>query len=56
MQLIIWLAIAVTVAHAAMFSGLNLAVLSVSRLRLEVSAMEGTGALPLRGIARRQVT
>ena len=38
MQLIIWLGIAVAVVHAAMFPGLNLAVFSLSRLRLE---MEG---------------
>jgi len=39
--LLIWLGIALAVAHAAMFSGLNLAVFSVSRLRLEIAASTG---------------
>jgi hypothetical protein len=41
MTALVGLAIAAAVAHAAMFSGLNLAVFSVSRLRLEIEA--GTG-------------
>lgn len=41
MTALIGLAIAAAVVHAAMFSGLNLAVFSVSRLRLEIEA--GTG-------------
>lgn len=44
MQLIIWLCIALAVAHAAMFSGLNLAVFSLSRLRLEIEASAGNAA------------
>lgn len=44
MQLIIWLGIAVAIAHAAMFSGLNLAVFSVSRLRLEIEASTGNAS------------
>ncbi len=45
MQLIlIWLAILVAVAHAAMFSGLNLAVFSLSRLRLEIEASTGNAS------------
>jgi len=45
MQLIlVWLGIALTVAHAAMFSGLNLAVFSISRLRLEIEAASGSAA------------
>lgn len=41
MQLMIWLGIAVAIVHAAMFSGLNLAVFSLSRLRLEIEASSG---------------
>lgn len=53
MQLIIWLGIAVTVAHAAMFSGLNLAVFSVSRLRLEIEASTGnTSAATVRELRK----
>lgn len=44
MQLMIWLAIAAAIAHAAMFSGLNLAVFSVSRLRLEIDASTGNAS------------
>ena len=44
MQLIIWLGILAAIAHAAMFSGLNLAVFSVSRLRLEVEASTGNAS------------
>jgi CBS domain containing-hemolysin-like protein len=38
MNLYIWLGIAVCISQSAMFSGLNLALFSVSRLRLEVDA------------------
>ncbi len=44
MQLIIWLGIAAAVVHAAMFSGLNLAVFSLSRLRLEIEASSGNAS------------
>ncbi len=36
-----WIGIAVCVAHSAMFSGLNLAMFSLSRLRLEVEVSTG---------------
>lgn len=36
-----WIGIAICIAHAATFSGLNLAVFSISRLRLEVAAAGG---------------
>jgi len=53
MQLIIWLCIAVAVAHAAMFAGLNLAVFSLSRLRLEIEASAGnTSAATVRELRR----
>jgi len=35
---LVWLGIAFCISQSAMFSGLNLAVFSVSRLRLEVEA------------------
>ena len=44
MQLMIWLAIAAAIAQAAMFSGLNLAVFSISRLRLEIDASTGNAS------------
>ena len=40
-HLLIWLGIAACIAQGAAFSGLNLAVFSVSRLRLEVEASGG---------------
>jgi len=40
-MVIIWLLIVVAALHAAMFSGLNLAVFSVSRLRLDLEAGNG---------------
>ena len=54
MQLImIWLGIALAVAHAAMFSGLNLAVFSVSRLRLDIEVATGnTSAATVRELRR----
>ena len=39
-----WLGIAVCLSQSAIFSGLNLAVFSVSRLRLEVEATSGNVA------------
>jgi metal transporter CNNM len=40
----IWLGIALCVSQSAMFSGLNLAIFSVSRLRLEVESAGGSRA------------
>lgn len=42
-SLFIWLGIAVCVSQSAMFSGLNLAMFSLSRLRLEVEVASGNG-------------
>lgn len=42
MEQIIWLGIALCVSQSAMFSGLNLAYFSVSRLRLESDAASGS--------------
>lgn len=39
---IVWVAMAICVAQSAIFSGLNLAVFSVSKLRLEVEAANGS--------------
>ena len=44
MEIITWIGILVCVSQSAMFSGLNLAVFSLSRLRLEVEAADGTPA------------
>lgn len=44
MDLAIWLAIAFCVSQSAMFSGLNLAFFSLSRLQLEVEAENGSRA------------
>ena len=41
MKLLIWLGIFVCISQTALLSGLNLAVFSVSRLRLEVEAASG---------------
>jgi hypothetical protein len=41
MKLLIWLGICVCISQTALLSGLNLAVFSVSRLRLEVEAASG---------------
>ena len=38
MDVLIWIGIVVCILHSAMFSGLNLAVFSISRLRLEIEA------------------
>jgi len=40
-ELITWIAIVFCVSQSAMFSGLNLAFFSLSRLRLEVEASAG---------------
>jgi metal transporter CNNM len=49
---LIWIAIALCVIQSAVFSGLNLAIFSVSKLRLEVEALSGNpdaiGVLDLR--------
>ena len=39
--MITWLGIALCLMHSAMFSGLNLAMFGMSRLRLEVAADNG---------------
>ncbi|MFC1619960.1 DUF21 domain-containing protein [Candidatus Neomarinimicrobiota bacterium] len=41
MELFIWIGIAVCLSQSAMFSGLNLALFSISRLRLEIEANQG---------------
>jgi len=49
----VWAAIALCVGQTALFSGLNLAVFSVSRLRLEVEAASGNpNAVRLLGLRR----
>jgi hypothetical protein len=42
MKLVIWIGIAACIGHAGLFSGLNLAVFSISRLRLEVESAGGS--------------
>ena len=42
MTLLVWVGIAVCISQSAMFSGLNLAVFSVSKLRLEVETAGGS--------------
>ncbi|MEO0603067.1 MAG: DUF21 domain-containing protein, partial [Myxococcota bacterium] len=44
MTLLIWVGIVLCVAQSAMFSGLNLAFFSISRLRLEVEAAAGNAS------------
>jgi hypothetical protein len=60
MELFIWLGILICIMHSAMFSGLNLAVFSLSRLRLEVEAGDGNKAaqkvLDLRADPNRVLT
>lgn len=60
METITWVAIFVCLAHSAMFSGLNLAFFSLSRLRLEAEAGAGNKAaekiLDLRRDANRLLT
>ncbi len=41
---LIWLAILICISQSAMFSGLNLALFGISRLRLEVEATSGSTA------------
>ncbi len=41
MDSVIWIGIALCLAHSAMFSGLNLAFFSLSRLRLEAESAAG---------------
>lgn len=50
MTLLIWIGILVCISQAALLSGLNLAVFSVSRLRLEVEAASGNA--PARTLLR----
>ena len=60
MEPFIWIGIFVCLAHSAMFSGLNLAFFSLSRLRLEAEAGAGSKAatkiLALRRDANRLLT
>ncbi len=60
MEPLIWLGIVLCVSQSAMFSGLNLAVFSLSRLRLEVEAADGNAAakrvLDLRADPNRALT
>lgn len=60
MELLIWIGIFVCLAHSAMFSGLNLAFFSLSRLRLEAEAGTGNASaakiLALRRDANRLLT
>ena len=53
-SLLIWLAILFCVTQSAMFSGLNLAFLSLTRLRLEIEADENPGGGASRVLALRQ--
>jgi len=46
--LLIWLAILFLVTQSAMFSGLNLAFFSLTRLRLEIEADEDPGGEQVR--------
>jgi len=52
-QSLIWIAIFVCLAHSAMFSGLNLAFFSLSRLRLEAEAGAGNEAAETVLVMRR---
>ena len=60
MESVIWIGIFVCLAHSAMFSGLNLAFFSLSRLRLEAEAGAGNAAavkiLTLRRDSNRLLT
>ena len=53
-SLLIWLAILFCVTQSAMFSGLNLAFFSLTRLRLEIEADENPGGGASRVLALRQ--
>ena len=52
--LLIWLAILFLVTQSAMFSGLNLAFFSLTRLRLEIEADEDPGGGASKVLALRQ--
>lgn len=53
LELLIWLGIVLCISQSAMFSGMNLAMFSLSRLRLEVEAAAGTaGAARVLGLRR----
>jgi metal transporter CNNM len=53
MNIVIWAGIALCVAQSGLFSGLNLAVFSIERLRLEVEAADGNpNATRLLGLRR----
>ena len=41
MEILIWIGILICISQSAMFSGLNLAFLGISRLRLEVERTNG---------------
>ena len=60
MEPFIWLGMLICISQSAMFSGLNLAVFSLSRLRLEVEAGDGNAAakrvLDLRADPNRALT
>ncbi len=60
MEIVTWIGIVVCLTQSAMFSGLNLAVFSLSRLRLEVEAADGNKAaqrvLDLRSDPNRVLT
>ncbi|RZV34132.1 MAG: DUF21 domain-containing protein [Chromatiales bacterium] len=60
METVIWVGIFICLAHSAMFSGLNLAFFSLSRLRLEAEAGAGNAAavkiLDLRRDSNRLLT
>jgi len=51
-EFLIWFGIALCIAQSAFFSGLNLAVFSISRLRLEVEAAGNPNAARLLGLRR----
>ena len=44
LDIIIWLAIALCISQSAIFSGLNIALFSLSRLQLEVESTKGNKA------------
>ena len=44
LNFMVWLGILFCISQSAMFSGLNLALLGISRLRLEVEAQAGNPA------------
>jgi len=50
---IVWVGILFCISQSAMFSGLNLALLGISRLRLEVDASMGNAAA-VKSLALRQ--